>query len=62
MHCIDQEYGVSGHYDSDVATNLMVVYEVCNPKKRKCKDPKIIEEAITASYILLIDNEQRYNH
>ena len=40
----------------------MVVYEVCNPRKRKCKDPKIIEEAIKKSYIFLIDNEQRYNH
>ena len=62
MKCIDEPYTISGHYDSKTASNLMVVYEKCNPEKRKCKSKEFIEKAIEGSYMLLVDNSEHYSH
>ena len=40
----------------------MVVYEVCNPAKRVCKSREFIEKTLSGSYMLIIDNAQRYVH
>ena len=40
----------------------MVVYEKCDPSKRKCKSPEVIEKALEYTYILLIENEMAYKH
>lgn len=43
MKCIDEPYQIRGHFDSQTASNLMIVYEVCDPAKMaKCKDPEVI--------------------
>ena len=44
LWCIDEAFEIKGHYNAAVAKNLMVTYENCNPKKRKCKSSKTIED------------------
>ena len=60
--CADEPYEIKGHYDSYSAANLMVVYEVCDPKQRTCKSKEKIEEALAYSYLLLVENRQYYSH
>ena len=40
----------------------MVVYEVCNSAKRKCKSPETIESVLKGSYMLVIENSQHFIH
>lgn len=40
----------------------MVVYEKCDPNKRKCKSPEVINEAISASYLVVFENKSMYKH
>ena len=37
MMCIDEKFEISGDFDSQTAQNLMIVYEICDPLKRRCK-------------------------
>lgn len=61
--CIDEPFELKGHYDSQSAQNLMVVFEVCDPTKRKkCKSPEVIRKALQFSYILLVENNEFYKH
>ena len=62
LKCIDEPFEIKGHYDSFTAANLMVVYEVCDPNKRKCKSQDEIHKALQYSYILLIENQMHYKH
>ena len=62
LKCIDEPFEIKGHYDSFTAANLMVVYEVCDPSKRKCKSPDEIQKALQYSYILLVENHMHYKH
>ena len=40
----------------------MIVFDVCNKHERMCKSNEEIEEFITMSYILLIENQMHYDH
>ena len=62
MRCIDEEYEIQGDFDSYSARNLMIVFDICNPKLRTCKSKKFIEYALAASYVQVVQNEQHYNH
>ena len=62
LQCIDQDFSLKGHFDSQSTRNLMVVYELCDPKKRKCKSPEAIEQALQYTYMLVIENRETYKH
>ena len=38
----------------------MVVFEVCDPSVRTCKSQALIDEALTWSYLLLLENSETY--
>ena len=40
----------------------MVTFELCDSSKRTCKPWEVIEEALSFSYILLVENQQSYKH
>ena len=43
LKCIDEPYLIQGHFNSQTASNLMIVYEICDPKKQdKCKSDEVI--------------------
>ena len=44
MNCIDEPFEVFGDYNSNSASNLMVVFDICDPKKRTCKSEAEIVE------------------
>ena len=49
LKCIDDPYQIKGHFNSQTAANLMVVYEICDPVKQqgKCKEPEVIEDVLS---------------
>ena len=38
----------------------MVVFEVCDPSVRTCKPQAVINEALTHSYLLMLENSETY--
>ena len=46
LYCIDEPYEMFGDYESETASNLIVVYEKCDPERRKCKSPEVIEASL----------------
>ena len=60
IQCIDDDYHVSGDFNSQTASNLMVVFEVCDPSVRTCKSQAQINEALTYSYLLMLENTETY--
>ena len=63
--CIErpEEIRIFGGFDTSRASNLMVVYEKCDPRKRgDCKSEPEIEKAMLYSYIVLIENMEDYQH
>ena len=49
-----------GNYDTQTATNLMVVFESCDKTKQKCKDDDVIKEWLSNKYIIIYENIQRF--
>ena len=37
LKCIDDEFTISGNYDTSIASNLQVVFQKCDPQIRVCK-------------------------
>ena len=60
--CIDTglAYELFGNYDTQTASNLMVVFEQCNKEKQKCKDDDFIAKWKSDKYIILYENIQRF--
>lgn len=56
MVCIDDEYDIYGDFHSQVASNLMITFEVCDESVRTCKSKEYIREAISYSYMIVIEN------
>ena len=59
---MDEPIEISGDYDTFTGQNLMIVYEICNPKLRKCKSAEVIQQELETSYMLIIENEQVFKH
>ena len=60
MRCIDEEdFEIAGDFNSDTASNLMVVFELCDESKRTTcnKDPVAIEKYVEESYMLILENK-----
>ena len=52
-----------GNYDSSTASNLMVVFELCDPEADetlKCKSEIEIEEWMRQKYLIVYINEKRF--
>ena len=66
LYCIEEgeraKYEIYGDYNSKTASNLIVVYETCDPQKRRCKSPEVIDEALEMAYVLTITNKQKFYH
>ena len=68
LRCIDSDYEIKGDFNSNAASNLMVTFQVCDPEypertgATQCKSKDEIEEQLKASYLLLVENVERYKH
>lgn len=66
MRCIKNlnDLKIWGNYDTDLASNLMVVFEKCDIEKRppgaKCKTEAQIEEWMAFKYIFTLENEIKF--
>ena len=62
LKCIQdpQQLTLFGNYDTEQAANLMIVFELCNPKLRKCKTEDQIREWLQRKYIVTLQNNKRF--
>ena len=62
MKCIDEPYQIWGDYNSEITTNLLVVFEHCNRTApgNNCKSKEEAEEALKGKYIFALENERRF--
>ncbi len=62
MKCIDEPYQIWGDYNSDIAQNLMVVFERCDTKAEgnNCKTNNEIDEWLLGKYIFTLENEKTF--
>lgn len=58
MKCIAKPYEVLGNFNTNIAANLMAVFEKCDRTVRKCKTEAEIEDWMTFKYILTLTNEK----
>ena len=50
-----------GSYNTDKASNFMIVFEKCNKKIRKCKSERAIKRWLEFKYFIVLNNEKRFN-
>ena len=65
LRCIDtDDFEVSGNFNSDSASNLMVVFELCDASLRTdCnKDPVAIAKYVEQAYMVILENESLFVH
>ena len=44
IKCIVDDFDISGNFNSDTASSLMVVFEICDSSQQTCKDERTINE------------------
>jgi len=54
-----------GNYDSSATSNLMIVFEKCDPRKRaleglKCKSATEIDKWLEFKYMLVLENSRQF--
>lgn len=62
MKCTDAPYQIWGDYDSGKTSNLQVVFDRCDSKKRTCKSEADITKWLAAKYIFVLQNARDYMH
>lgn len=60
MKCITETYNLQGNYNTELAANLMVVFEICDSTKRICKTREEIDEWLRFKYIITLTNERTF--
>ena len=62
LKCVDRDQTLMmyGRYESQAASNLMIVFEKCDKEKRTCKDEGKINEWMEFKYILTLENIRRF--
>ena len=60
MKCVDEDFQIYGEYNTNIASNLMIVFETCDPEKRDCADPETIKEWIKFKYLIISENSENY--
>lgn len=64
MKCIDEKAATAelfGSYNSESASNFMVVFERCDRTKRVCKSDGEIKQWLQSKYLVIAQNEKRFN-
>ena len=56
MKCTDEEYNIWGDYNTGSSSNLKVVFDLCDPKKRKCKSQAEIDKWLFGKYLVVLQN------
>ena len=49
-----------GNFDTAIASNLMVVFEKCDPNERSCKPEAEIQKWMTFKYIFTLENHKKF--
>ena len=64
MKCLTnlEHYNTFGNYDTASGDNLMVIFEMCDPKKSSipCKSPEEIKQWMYYKYIVVFTNEKLF--
>ena len=62
MKCIDEKQSteIFGSYNTDKASNLMIVFEKCDNTERTCASDEIIDEWLEFKYIVILENEKLF--
>lgn len=64
MKCVDELQGteIFGSYNTEKASNLMIVFEKCNNNTAtvQCKSSEEINEWLQFKYLLVLENEKRF--
>ena len=62
LKCIrdPQQLSLYGNYDTELAANLIIVFELCDPKLRKCKTEDQIRNWMESKYIITLENNKRF--
>ena len=60
LKCIKDPFKLFGNFNSNAASNLMVVFEKCDPSERTCKSEEAYVEWMKGKYILTLQNEVKF--
>ena len=61
LKCITEKIQLNGDYNSDSATNLVVVFDLCDPEKRNdCQPKSHILDWLDEKYIITLENEKKF--
>ena len=62
MKCLhnEEKTEITGSYNADIASNLMIVFEKCNSTVSTCKSDEEINEWLEFKYIITLENEKRF--
>ena len=66
MKCFDNgdagDTDIYGSYNTDKASNLMIVFEKCNKNKENqtCKPDNVIDEWLEFKYLVVLENEKLF--
>ena len=60
LKCIKEPFKLFGNFNSNSSSNLMVVFEKCDPSKRTCKSEDAYVEWTKGKYILTLQNEVKF--
>ena len=62
MKCLDEDgTEIFGSYNTDKASNLMVVFEKCDPEKETyCKPKDKIDEWLEFRYVVNLENQENF--
>lgn len=63
MKCVDEPYDLYGDFSTNIASNLMVVFELCDPSEHDgdyCAEPEVIAEWMEFKYMINVENEENY--
>ena len=58
------DFAISGNFNSNSASLLMVVFELCDESKRPTcnKNPAKIKKYVENAYMLILENESLFVH
>ena len=60
LKCVDEPYENFGHFDTEIASNLLIKFDKCDPEVQKCKSQEEIDQWLDRKYILLLENHQSH--
>ena len=62
MHCFDDDFEISGDWNSDEGSSLYFQLERCDPAKRRdCKGKEAEQEFLKDKYLIMAYNQMRFD-